>query len=87
HWWSPWWLVCPETSSYGWIKFTGSRQSWGGWHYAAGSSMVLKNSGGEQEINKPSSGIRNKSKPFISLARVRTTNKERSYQRDYTANN
>ncbi|WP_206514679.1 hypothetical protein, partial [Xanthomonas euvesicatoria] len=25
HWWSPWWLVCPETSSYGWIKFTGSR--------------------------------------------------------------
>ncbi|MCF5961095.1 hypothetical protein L2231_23690, partial [Xanthomonas perforans] len=27
HWWSPWWLVCPETSSYGWIKFTGSRHS------------------------------------------------------------
>ncbi|MEE5089948.1 hypothetical protein V2H26_07675, partial [Xanthomonas euvesicatoria] len=25
HRWSPWWLVCPETSSYGWINFTGSR--------------------------------------------------------------
>ncbi|QNM61146.1 hypothetical protein XHV734_2366 [Xanthomonas hortorum pv. vitians] len=27
HRWSPWWLVCPETSSYGWINFTGSRHS------------------------------------------------------------
>ncbi|MEQ7421368.1 endopeptidase La, partial [Xanthomonas campestris pv. campestris] len=25
--WSPWWLVCPETSNYGWINFTGSRHN------------------------------------------------------------
>ncbi|MEQ7632902.1 transposase, partial [Xanthomonas campestris] len=30
HRWSPWGLVCPETSSYGWINFTGSRQNYGG---------------------------------------------------------
>ncbi|MCC4616569.1 alpha-glucosidase C-terminal domain-containing protein, partial [Xanthomonas campestris pv. asclepiadis] len=23
--WSPWWLVCPGTSNYGWTNFTGSR--------------------------------------------------------------
>ncbi|MEP9434491.1 hypothetical protein, partial [Xanthomonas euvesicatoria] len=39
HWWSPWWLVCPETSSYGWIKFTGSRQ----WLLIALTEVLIMN--------------------------------------------